>query len=201
MAAVMMVTRRMRAFYEYRYFQPLAGLALLVILAMPLSRQLLESSLINHMLIQIPLLALAGWMMGTFFLNHKFEHLNRYGIPGLLIGLFAILFWMIPRWLDAALSEPFWEVMKFMTVPLLIGVPLTISWPKLSSFSRGVVWTNAISMFGVLGWLYVAAPLRVCNNYLVNQQQEFGYTAMAVGVSIAVYWVGIAFFGNWEKQE
>ncbi len=200
MAAVMMFSRRMRAFSEYRYFQPLVGLALLLLLAMPLSRQLLESSLINHMLVQIPLLALVGWLMGKCFLEHKFEQLNRYGIPGLLIAVFAILFWMIPRWLDAALSEPIWEVMKFITVPLFIGLPLGISWWHLSSFSRAVVWTNTISMLLVLGWLYVAAPVRVCNNYLVNQQQEFGYVVMSLAVMIALYWVARLFFGSWEQR-
>ncbi|MES0371677.1 MAG: hypothetical protein ABUK11_05305 [Mariprofundaceae bacterium] len=201
MEATMTLIRRMSLTCEHACFQAGLGIGLIIVLSLPVGRALLESSLINHMLVQIPLLALAGWMIGKSMFASLFLESNRNGIPGLLIALFVMLFWMLPRWLDAALSEPLWEAIKFITIPLLIGLPLGISWPRMSSFSRAVVWTNSISMLVILGWLYVAAPLRVCNNYLVNQQEDFGYMAMALAVVIAAYWVGIAFFGKWDKPE
>jgi len=201
MEAAMMLMRRVNLSYGQSYLKTAIGITLITLLALPACRALLESSLINHMLIQIPLLALSGWMIGKGSFFSLFKRWNDRGVPGLLIAVFAMFFWMIPRWLDAALSEPLWEMIKFITVPLFIGIPLGISWPRLSSFSRAVVWTNAISMLVVIGWLYVAAPVRVCNNYLVNQQEAFGYTAMMVALGIAVYWVGRVFFGNWDKVE
>ena len=201
MEAAMMLMRRMNLSCERTYLKAGLGMGLIAFLALPVGRSLLESSLINHMLVQIPLLALAGWLIGNGLLRDQLKNWNDRGIPGLLIALFAMLFWMIPRWLDAALSEPLWEVIKFITVPLLIGLPLGISWPRLSSFARAVVWCNGISMLVVIGWLYVAAPVRVCNNYLVNQQEEFGFTAMLVALGFAVYWIGIAFFGSWNRTE
>ncbi len=195
----MILMRKMTLTCERAYLQAGIGLGLMALLALPATRALLESSLINHMLIQIPLLALAGWLIGNGILRDQLQSWNERGIPGLLIALFALLFWMIPRWLDAALSEPLWEVIKFITVPLLIGLPLGMSWFRISGFTRAVVWTNSISMLVVLGWLYVAAPVRICNNYLVNQQEEFGYTAMVVALAIAVYWIGLVFFGSWKQ--
>jgi len=201
MEATMTFFRRMHLSFEYSYFKIGVGITLIALLALPVSRELLESNLINHMLFQIPLLALAGWMIGRGLFSSLFAEWNERGIPGLLIAVFAMLFWMIPRWLDAALSEPLWEAIKFITIPLLIGAPLGISWPRMSPFSRAVVWTNAISMLVVVGWLYVAAPVRVCNNYLVNQQEAFGYMAMFLALAIAFYWIGTAFFGNWKEPE
>jgi len=201
MEATMTFFRRAHLSFDRPYFKAGIGITLIAVLALPVWRGLLESSLINHMLVQIPLLALAGWLIGRGIFASLFTEWDERGIPGLLIAVFAMLFWMIPRWLDAALSEPFWEVVKFVTIPLLIGAPLGISWLRISSFSRAVVWTNAISMLVVIGWLYVEAPVRVCNNYLVNQQEEFGYTAMALAVVIALYWVSRLFFGSWEEPE
>ncbi|MFQ5355473.1 MAG: hypothetical protein ACE5DY_03095 [Mariprofundaceae bacterium] len=201
MEAALMLMRRMGLPCELAFLQVMTGIGIIIVLAVPTLRGTLESSLTAHMFGQIPLLVLAGWMIGKGGVGFLFRDWNRHGIPGLLVALFAMLFWMIPRWLDASLSDPLWEVIKFVTIPLLIGVPLGASWSRMSAFSRGVVWANAISMLGVLGWLYVAAPLRVCNNYLVNQQEDFGYTTMILAVAIAVYWAGVGFFGRWDQSE
>jgi len=198
---LMTLMQRMHITCERACLQAALGLILMSLLALPAGRALLESSLIDHMLVQIPLLALAGWLIGNGLWRDKLNEWNERGIPGLLIALFSMLFWMIPRWLDAALSEPLWEVIKFITVPLMIGIPLGISWHRISSFARAVVWSNGISMLVVIGWLYVAAPVRVCNNYLVNQQEEFGYSAMILSLFIALYWIGLLFFGNWKQPD
>lgn len=177
----------------------MAAAMLYLLLILPPCRQWLESSLVHHMLIQIPLLVVVGWHPGRQMRAGRLDAWNTSGIPGVLIAFFTMLFWMIPRWLDVALSEPLWETIKFISVPLLIGAPLGMSWPRLSSFARAVVWSNAISMLVVIGWLYMAAQIRVCNNYLVNQQETFGYTAMALALAIAFYWIGKTFFGNWKE--
>lgn len=205
MEAAMTMMRRAGFHCEKVHLQFGIGIVLIALLSLPVSRAWLESSLIHHMLMQMPLLALAGWVIGRGASGSiavtNLKRWNERGVPGLIIALFGMLFWMIPRWLDASLSEPLWEVIKFITVPLLIGLPLAISWSQLSSFARAVVWSNAISMLLFIGWLYVAAPVRVCNNYLVNQQEDFGYTAMVLALIITLYWVRKLFFGSWEEPE
>jgi len=174
------------------------GVVIIMALLFPSIRNFLESSLILHMLIQIPALILAGWFMGRNLKSNMMQDWNEDGLPGLFISLVFILFWMIPRWLDASLNETLWEILKFITIPLLIGVPLGMSWFRMSGFTRAVVWTNGISMLVVVGWLYISSPIRVCNNYLVNQQEEFGYAAMILALVIAIFWVVFLFFGSWK---
>ena len=92
-----------------------------------------------------------------------------------IVALFASSYWMLPRALDAALTEPLAEVGKFLSLPLLVGFPLVLAWRRLTLIGRGFVWTNFISMLAVLGWLYIVAPVRVCNSYLVNDQEHAGW--------------------------
>ena len=122
------------------------GVILWGFLALPSMRYYLELNLTTHMLVQIPLLVTSGWLVGRKLTSSYFEKINRNGIPGLLVGLFTLLFWMIPRWLDASLTNPFWEAVKFITIPGLVGVPLGASWFLLKPIARGFVWANGISM-------------------------------------------------------
>ena len=82
-----------------------------------------------------------------------FAGFNAGGCPGLLVAVFAAAVWMLPRMLDAALRSPLVELAKLTTVPLLVGVPLALSWPLLPPVARGFVWANLISHAAVLGWL------------------------------------------------
>lgn len=57
-----------------------------------------------------------------------------------------VSFWMMPRTMDEALTNYGMEVFKFMSLPLLAGVPLRDSWKKLGS-----TWKNALFvLFAVL---------------------------------------------------
>lgn len=179
------------------YKKSLAAVGLFVFLAHPETRTALEMSLIGHMLVQLPLLAVCGWLAGSSLAQRR---LAVGGVPVLLVAVFATLFWMIPRWLDASLSEATWEVAKFVTIPAFVGFPLGVCWRHLSVVTKGFVWANGISMLAVLGWLYLAAPVRVCNNYLINQQEAFGLSALCVAVAIAAYWVMVGLFGDWSQQ-
>ena len=79
---------------------------------------------------------------------------------------------MLPRALDAALTNPLTEAAKFVSLPALVGLPLALAWQRLPIIGRGFILTNVISMLAVLGWLYIAAPVRICNNYLVGSANE-----------------------------
>lgn len=180
-----------------------AGLSLIAVLALPPARGWLEASLIGHMLVQIPLLATAGWLIARGLLGSPL--LARARSAGLtpslvLIALFAAAFWMLPRYLDAALTEPAIEIAKFVSLPLLVGLPLGLVWRRLGAVVRGFIWGNGISMLAVLGWIYVAAPVRICNNYLADQQADLGWAAWGLAAAISIYWTARAFFGGWEDD-
>src|SRR5690606_39809924 len=57
----------------------------------------------------------------------------------------AGLAWMIPRVLDAALEDPAVAAAKFLGVPLLLGAPLALSWPRMGFVVRGVFVTELIA--------------------------------------------------------
>jgi hypothetical protein len=94
---------------------------------------------------------------------------------------------MLPRALDAALDTPWVAAAKFISVPLLIGMPLALSWPRAGFVVRGVFLLEAIATAFRLGWLYLASPQRLCSNYLLGDQQRLGESLMAIGAAIILF--------------
>lgn len=170
---------------------------LVLTLSIPQIRHGLEESMVGQMLIQIPLLALTGYILGLGIKQLKpsvLSRYNSYGIPGLLIVTFASTYWLLPRSLDAPLNSAIFEVMKFATVPLLIGLPLALSWERLHFNVKGFVWANVISMNFVMGWLYDNPSIRLCNNYLTEQQLQLGRVLMTSSVLLLLFFLGKFFF-------
>lgn len=168
-------------------------------LATPMARSALEASMSTHMLLQIPLLAAAGVLIARLLPTRNQDALLvACGgvLPCVVLALFASSYWMLPRALDAALDDPLTEAAKFISLPLLVGLPLALAWRRLTAIGRGFVWTNFISMLAVLGWLYIAAPVRVCNNYLVDDQANAGWLMVKLAVLLFAGWLGTLFVGG-----
>ena len=164
----------------------LAGIGLLIALALPWSRTALESVMALHMLVQIPLLAVAGGLLAVGIpvsWRDAIASWNRGGVTGILIALIVSAWWMVPRALDLALASPLVEMTKFVSLPLCVGAPVALSWRGLGGIARGFVIANVVPMWAVVGWMYVAAPTRLCNYYLTDQQVVAG---------VALLWVSLA---------
>jgi len=161
---------------------------LLILLMLPSTAQWLESTMTGQMLCQIPLLVVAGYGIGRNAAQ-KFPRIHLYigGIPGLLLVVFTMFFWMIPRSLDASLVSPFMEGAKYVSLTLFAGIPLGVGWHKLGFIVKGFVWIHLISMVFFMGWLYAAAPVRVCNYYLIDQQKLTGWYLIGAGAGIVIY--------------
>lgn len=174
----------------FSYGRAIAAIALILVCAV--LRQSLEADPVTHMLVQLPALSWAGWLLAgsipSGWLEERVSRLNENGLPGLLIALFAIAYWMLPRSIDSALTSPVAEFAKFITVPFLIGLPLRWSWDRAHPLVRGVLKSNALSMCGVLAWLYSAAPVRVCNSYLIDDQRRLGIAFLCVAIGLAIIW-------------
>lgn len=178
---------------------PGAGPALLFVLALPPVRMWFEASMTTHMLIQIPLLSVAGFALAHALSPSQraaLRHLAGGPLPYALIASFASSYWMLPRALDAALVDPLAALAKFASLPLLVGAPLALAWERLGLIGRGFVWTNFFSMLAVLGWLYVAAPVRVCNSYLVGDQHEAGWWMIRLAIALFLAWLAGLFVGR-----
>ena len=78
-----------------------------------------------QMLVQIPLLIVVGWLLHSAVpkrLQRVIADWNSYGISGLLLALFTATYWMLPRALDAASSDPLALALKYLyTLSLMIG--------------------------------------------------------------------------------
>ncbi len=165
------------------------GLLLYAVLCMPPVAAGLEGSMLGHMLVQIPVLGLAGGLVARAAAGGRpavLAGFNAGGFPGLLVAVFAAAVWMLPRMLDAALQSPLTEAAKFATVPLFVGAPLALSWPLLPTVARGFVWANLISHSAVLGWLYSVSPNRLCTRYLLDQQATLGAALLIVAAALAI---------------
>ncbi len=163
------------------------GAILWAVLAVSPVRHALESTMTLQMLAQIPLLALAGWWFARCIparLDRRLADWNHLGISGLLLASLTSVVWMLPLAMDAALDDPRVTLAKFLSVPLLIGVPAALSWPRAGFVVRGVVLLEVTATAFRLGWLYLISPVRLCSNYLLDDQQRLGTCLLAVGLAI-----------------
>jgi len=165
--------------------------------------KVLESSMPGHVLIEIPLLVYVGVLIAKVFsttFDRLFASVNAGGIFGILLVTAVLVFWMIPRWLDAALSFETVAWAKYISLPLLVGIPLACSWGLLHPVARGVVKIEFLSMLFRLGWLYIISPDRLCNNYLLNDQDLLGKGLLIIGFILSIFWLVPVFFGNLVQE-
>ncbi len=149
-------------------------------------RRPLEAAMVLHALVQLPLLVAAGALLVPRPAPAVRTSAHPYAPAALLVALFTSALWMLPRLLDGALGDPALETAKLLSLPFLVGVPLRWSWPRLTPLARSFVVANAFSMLLTLGWLYHAAPMRVCNSYLREEQQQLGTAYLVLGALLLV---------------
>lgn len=153
-----------------------------------LFRHGLEADPVLHVLVQLPLLALSGALMVRGLGADRFRPPPPVSNALILVAVFAILFWMVPRYIDEALVDPLVAIAKFISLPLLVGVPLAIAWSRGHPFVRGFLKANALSMLGILAFLYTHAPVRICNSYLIADQERLGVSFLIAAIVLAVVW-------------
>ena len=159
----------------------------------------LEANPVTHMLVQMPGLALAGALLTPYSLGQA--GWNRGGVASLLAAVFTAAFWMLPRSVDAAVSVPLVDAAKFATLPLLVGMPLVIGWSRAHPLLRGFLKAQALSMLGILAFLYTHAPVRICNSYLVEDQFRLGIGFLAVAIALAVLWTAPLLVGEATRPQ
>ena len=152
-----------------------------------LFRESLEADPMTHLLVQLPVLTISGYLFVIGMGGKNLRITERLANAFSLVAVFAILFWMLPRYIDATLVNPVVELAKFISIPVLVGGSLAVGWAKSNPFLRGFLKANAISMLGVLAFLYIHAPVRICISYLLADQERlgFGFLISAIGLGIA----------------
>lgn len=190
----------------------LLGLAL----AVPPARAWLESSMAWHMLVQLPLLAVAGYVAGVAWRRARpggaaargldaMQSFNGGGATGIIAASFVMLLWMLPRGLDSARLDVATDALKFVTVALA-GLAVALSWSRLPPVARAVVHLEVIATFFRFGWGYLAADQRLCLAYLEGDQARTGELLLWFGAAyaIVVAWrpmFGRSPFPRWRRPD
>ena len=183
--------------------QTISGIVLFGVLLIPPVRTYLESIMILHMLVQLPLLILAGWLAGKAVINrynHFFDKYNGNGVPGIILVIIITMYWMLPRAMDETLVFHYLEIFKYAGLPLLVGIPLRDSWNKLKSVGKSFVYLNYLPMFGLMAWLYIDIPVQVCNNYLEAEQKVLGWGFLIITAFMVLYIIQYVFTDHSERK-
>lgn len=167
------------------------GAALLAALILTPLRPALESAMSTHMLIQFPALMLGGALLSAAVpaaLRHRLAPWNGLGISGLVAVALSLAVLMIPRVLDLALINPAIEAAKILAL-ISSGALLRHSWRMGGLLIQAFFLGNVLPMMGVVGWLYSNASQRLCNAYLLDDQQNLGNGLVWLSVAIALVWL------------
>ena len=152
--------------------------------------------MIIHMHMQMPLLVISGMLMASFFQKKYpafFAKWNENGLPGLLLFSIIMAYWLLPRTMDDALTSWIVQAFKYGGLPLLAGVPLKDSWPKLSKKLKNLVWTCFAVVFVLMGMLYILSPVQLCNNYLMSEQITLGWGFITMAICMIIYLAYVLF--------
>lgn len=171
--------------------QALLGAALLLLAALPGLRPWLEAGMWRHMVLQFPLLLLAGALLAATLpapARTALARWNAQGMTGLVAVGVVLTVLMVPRALDLALREPNVELAKFAAL-LLAGALLRLSWPRAGLVVQGFFLGNLLPMMAVVGQLYIDSPLRLCNAYLLDDQERLGRWLIALAALAALAWL------------
>ena len=172
-----------------------AGILGLLILAIGLSvppfRFLIEQSMFVQMVIQMPLLFIAGALLNRLSISKNitniFGYWNVFGLTGFMLAQNILIYWMLPISIDRAVIMPLVDVVKVLTMILagfFVGDALNKSPAALQLFFIGYF----VAMMIWLGMYFIYTDARLCNAYSLNSQYWTGYGLCAISVMVAAYW-------------
>jgi hypothetical protein len=157
-----------------------------VLLAWSPLRNVLESRMTLHMLVQLPLLLAAGWaasaLLGTRMpLLRHFDRIDAGGLLGATLLTCVSLFWMVPAALDRSLLAELPRWAKYASW-WMAGAALARSWPRLAPETLAFFAGNLAWMLATAGLLFQASDARLCVSYLLDDQVTAGRALVVAAV-------------------
>ena len=160
---------------------PLALALLPLVLLWPALRHGVESRMSLHMLAEFPVLFIAGGSASRLCLRRVRARrwlrgqrgFDWHGWTGATLTSGVALVWMLPSALDASLIWPNVVAAKFASW-WLAGWLLADGWRRMDTEVRLFFVGNLVWMLATVGLLYVDAPVRLCANYLQDDQRRTG---------------------------
>jgi hypothetical protein len=71
----------------------------------------------------------------------------------------------------------------------LCGIALRLSWRSAGIIVQGFFLGNVLPMMAIAGSLYVDTPIRLCNQYRLNEQLRVGQSVMWFAGSVGALWL------------
>jgi hypothetical protein len=179
-----------------RHLPPMTGALLVGTLAVGLSlpplRSLIEQSMVWHMVIQMPLLVLSGWLsMGTasgLSGMDRWRHWNRYGLSGFIASLIVMAYWMLPLTIDRAVVLPAADATKVASL-WFAGAVLRRSFHRAPAVLQMFFMGTAVPMATWLGIYFASTDLRLCNAYSLESQMVSGQGLAILAMLLGALWL------------
>lgn len=174
-----------------------------VALSVPPLRSFMEQSMAWHMVVQMPLLVLGGWLAGRAFapypLLRSLAGFNRFGLTGFMAAQVIVAYWMLPLAIDRAVVLPLADVSKLLTL-FISGMVLADAFKRspivLQLFFMGY-W---VSMMAWLGFYFATTDLRLCNAYSLQSQSQTGWGLLGLGAVLGIAWVASVWRTGHSRQ-
>lgn len=144
-----------------------------------------------HMLAQYPaLLAVGALLIGPVPRRWQqgLQRGNELGIAGLLFAAVTMAVLMVPRVLDLALVDLRVETLKLLALALS-GAALRLSWQRAGTVLQAFFLGNVLPMLAVVGTLYQDSTTRLCNAYLLDDQQTLGAALPWLASGMLAWWL------------
>jgi hypothetical protein len=160
-------------------------------LSLPPFRNLIEQSMVWHMVIQMPLLVLGGGLCLQAMVKRPIgawlAPWNRYGLTGFLLAQGIIAYWMLPLAIDRAVVEPQADGLKLVSL-LICGGLLQHSFIRAPVAVQLFFVGASVTMMLTLGRYFVTTDLRLCNAYSLQSQINTGHALVLLGLALGVAW-------------
>ena len=168
-----------------------------VVLSVPPLRSVIEQSMAWHMVFQMPLLVLSGWLTFNALSGSKalqrlasLNRFNQFGLTGFMAAQVIVAYWMLPSAIDRAVVLPLVDALKLLTL-FICGLLLAAAFKRAPTALQLFFIGYWVSMMAWLGIYFATSDLRLCNAYSLQSQVNTGWGLVALGLLL-----GVACLGN-----
>jgi hypothetical protein len=152
-----------------------------MLLSLPPARALIEQSMVWHMIVQMPLLVIAGYGLASLSTSRMpyFARSNQFGLTSFMMMLLILTYWMLPVTIDRAVTRyaiDATKVVSMLACGYCLKRSLQVAPQGVSLFFIGY----SLAMLVMLGVYFVTTDLRLCNAYSLESQVRAGYGLFAL---------------------
>ncbi len=166
--------------------------AVAVALSVPPMRSIIEQSMAWHMVVQMPLLVLGGWLaaraLPSMAAFRRLAAFNQMGLTGFILAQVITAYWMLPLAIDRAVVLPLFDVLKLLTL-FISGLLLADAFRRAPAALQLFFIGYWVSMMAWLGIYLATTDLRLCNAYSLQGQVSTGWSLLALGAALGAAWL------------